>query len=74
MKPIPAYFQGSSNPSPNIIIAAIDSTNALNPSHAALTTSTCEPCNERINVYITPIYPIVPTAKFSSPPFSANFL
>ena len=40
IKNIPKYFHGSSNRSPSIIIAAIDSIKVLNPSQAALTNKT----------------------------------
>jgi hypothetical protein len=52
---IPKYFHGSSNLSPKTIIAHIDSNKALNPSQTALTNNICEPCNERIKKYMTPI-------------------
>lgn len=48
MKDTPTYCNGSSNLSPKNIIADADSIKALNPSHAAFTINTFEPCKQRI--------------------------
>ena len=74
IKKMPTYFQGSLNFSPNTIIAAKDSIKALNPSQAAFTNKTCEPCKDLIKKYITPRYPTEPTVKFCIPPLFENSL
>ena len=74
MNKTPIYFIGSLNRSPKIIIAAIVSTNALIPSHAALTSITWDDWSDLIKKNITPIYPIVPVEKLYIPPSFANFL
>ena len=47
---MPKYFQGSSNLSPKITMAAIDSTSALSPSQAALTNKTVEPITTKNSI------------------------